>query len=77
MHTVGYGITVPARVVVEPIGEIGYASVSEASGGLFTAAGFFGRSSLWSLTVALRVRSAGPTHRMGRYGVSEPMARHH
>ena len=53
--------------------EIGHASVKETQNGLFNVATFFGKTSLWSLTVAVRIRSGGGAHRMGRYGVSETM----
>jgi hypothetical protein len=78
VQTAGYGFSPPitAKLRIEPMVEIGHASVKEIAGGLFNVAGFFGASSLWSVTVAVRVRSAGPPHRMGRYGVSEPMHHH-
>jgi hypothetical protein len=61
---------------LEPLVEISYAKVKETRGGLFDVASFFGRDWLWSLTVGLRVRAPGALHRMGRYGVSEPMVHH-
>jgi len=77
VHTAGYGFTIRTPVLLEPIVELGYATVAETTGGIFNVAGFFGRTSLWSLTVALRVRSPGPAHRMGRYGIADPMMHHH
>jgi hypothetical protein len=72
VHTVGYSVRAArlvSRVSLEPIAEVGYASVSNRPGGLFDAGSFFGRTTLWSATAALRV-AIGATHRMGRYGVA-------
>jgi hypothetical protein len=48
--------------------------VSDVGGGLFSAAGFYGRQDLWSIKMAVRV-ATGMTHRMGRYGVGAPESR--
>jgi hypothetical protein len=74
IHTVGLGRVVSAPVHglrIEPILEVSYGRVSDVGGGLFSAAGFYGRQDLWSVKVAARV-AAGRTHRMGRYGVGAP-----
>jgi hypothetical protein len=79
VHTAGYGFSprVAKAVEIEPMVEIAHASVRETRGGLFDVATFFGRTSLWSVTVAVWVRTSRPAHRMGRYGVTEPMVHHH
>jgi hypothetical protein len=72
VHTVGYSIRaarLASHLRVEPIAEVGYARVSDRPGGLFDARSFYGRTTLWSATAALRL-AIGMTHRMGRYGVS-------
>ena len=45
-----------------------YARVSDRPGGIFQAGSLYGKTSLWSVTLALRL-AAGTFHRMGRYGV--------
>jgi hypothetical protein len=70
-------VVIPTRVVLEPIVELGYATVANEAAGLFDVVDFFGRSSLWSITLALRIRSPGPRHRMGRYGISQPEQHQH
>ncbi len=70
VHTLGAGRAVsPGYVPVrlEAIIEGSYATVDNLTGGIFQPEAFYGRRTLWALTLALRV-SAGTQHRMGRYG---------
>lgn len=72
IQTVGYGCALRvAGMTVEPIVEVARASVGVVGGGIFSPVDFYGATTLWSATVALRVR-VGARHRMGRYGVLEP-----
>jgi hypothetical protein len=74
-HTAGYGFTVPVagRMEFEPVIELSVAKVREIAGGLFDVQGFFGNTTLFSVTVGARLRLPGAmrSHRMGRYGVAE------
>ena len=70
VHTAGYGFrlgTLARRVGVEPIAELAAARVADHSGTLFRAVDLYGRTSLWSASIAIRL-SAGMHHAMGRYG---------
>jgi hypothetical protein len=75
VHTVGYAFGLPPilGVRIEPLVELARAAVAPVGGGLFRPAEFYGDDAIWSFTAALRV-SAGGAHRMGRYGVLEPVA---
>ncbi len=69
IQTVGYGYSVRvAGTTLEPLIEVARASVGVVGGGIFAPADFYGSTTLWSATAALRVRLGTP-HRMGRYGV--------
>jgi len=78
VHTAGVNTraaTLGRVVHIEPILELAYARVSDRQGGLFSANGFYGRNSLWSGTLAVRVVAGNPM-RMGRYGVAEETSSH-
>jgi hypothetical protein len=71
IHTAGYGFEFRSRVVqLEPLIEVSHATAAETRGGIFDVAGLFGRTSLWSLTLGVRVSLPRESHRMGRYGVA-------
>ena len=70
--TGGYGRgLLPDRlpVQVEAIAEVEYARVRSLTG-LFDPASFYGRSASWMASVALRITTGAPMHRMGRYGLA-------
>jgi hypothetical protein len=80
VHTAGYVWTAPrtGRLAVRPFAEASLAGVTSITGGVFDPVGFYGRDTIWSLTVGARFelgsgRRAGvddlAAHRMGRYGV--------
>jgi len=70
--TLGYGLRLPLGVLAldaEPIVEGSAGRVRETTGSLFDPAGFYGRDTFWSVTVAVRIARGLRGHRMGRYGV--------
>ena len=72
IHTAGSKLRlgfVPLPVRIETIVEGSYAQVASLHQGLFDPVATYGRDTLWSLTVALRI-SVGADHRMGRYGAA-------
>ena len=73
MATVGAGRRFPlgaAGLSVEPVAELWLGAVEEISGAVFDPESFYGTTTLWSVTVAVRVAwGAAAGHRMGRYGV--------
>jgi len=71
--TAGYGLRVPLGtlgLVAEPLGEISAGAVTETTGSIFDPAGFYGRDTFWTLSLAVRLSRGLERHRMGRYGVS-------
>jgi hypothetical protein len=79
VHTAGYGFRAPSpdrRLAVEPLIELATGSVEDRTGGLFHAADLYGKTSLWSATIAIRL-SAGMAHAMGHYGVGAATGSEH
>jgi hypothetical protein len=78
--TAGYGLRLRAGgMIVEPIAEGAVARVTETTGGLFDPALLYGRTTMVSLTVAVRLHW-GMAGTMGRYGVRDaaaPEVHHH
>ena len=76
IHTAGYGFRVKLTDLVEtaPFVELSYGRVAKVGGGLFDPESFYGRTSLWSLSVGARLSVGMPMHRMGRYGVAQDTA---
>jgi hypothetical protein len=71
--TAGWTLAGPSgRVRLWPIAELSYARVTEITGGVFMPADFYGRSTIWSASLGLRVDAGMTGHRMGRYGVFTP-----
>ncbi|MGE0353072.1 MAG: hypothetical protein AB7I33_07475 [Gemmatimonadales bacterium] len=77
VHTLGYGYAlgpVYGRLRLEPFGEVSRARVEKVGGGLFDPASFYGDTTIWSVTVGLRLDWGMRGHRMGRYGAAQAMA---
>lgn len=78
VHTAGSRVHlrfVPPPVRVEALAEGSYGRAANVGGGLFDPQGIYGRTTLWSLTLGLRI-STGSEHRMGRYGAADTGHRH-
>jgi len=77
--TAGYGLSLggvgPARV--EAVAEAARAHVGVRSGVVLDPAGFYGRNTLWLMSVGLRIGVGKPLHRMGRYGAMRDHDRNH
>lgn len=70
--TLGAGRRVPlpwAGLAAEGIVETTFGTIRETTGAIFDPETFYGRSSFWSLTLAVRLSRGLEGHRMGRYGV--------
>ena len=77
--TAGYGRTLgrAAFAELEPFAEVTVGTARRSGPGIFDPKAFYGRNELWSASVGLRMRTSGPLHLMGRYGVlaqEPPMA---
>ena len=79
--TGGYRLSGPAswggRLRWWPFAELSLARVTLVTGSLFDPDGFYGRSTLWSATLGLRLDAGLVQHRMGRYGVFSPTSHSH
>lgn len=68
--TAGYAAGMPGRRLrLWPFVELSRAGVTSITGGVFDPADFYGRASIWSATLGLRLDAGLLGHRMGRYGV--------
>jgi hypothetical protein len=82
-HTLGYQVRAltAGPLAVDPVFEVAYAGVAQVGGGLVDVRQLYGRTHLWSLTLAVRVSAGMTMHRMGRYGAAEEgegaMNQHH
>lgn len=63
-------------VRLEPRLEATLARIANVGTGVLRADELYGGTRVWSVTVGLRV-AAGPSHRMGRYGLLEDLHPHH
>jgi hypothetical protein len=72
-HTLGYQVRAltSGPLAVAPVVEIAYAGVTKVGGGLLDVKQLYGRTSILSLTLALRVSAGMTMPRMGRYGAAE------
>ena len=69
--TAGYTLAGPGRrVQLWPFVEVSYAGVTNITGGVFDPVLFYGRDTIWSFTLGIRLDAGMLGHRMGRYGVS-------
>ena len=79
--TGGYRLSGPAswggRLRWWPFAELSLAHVTLVTGSLFDPNGFYGRSTLWSATLGLRLDAGMLQHRMGRYGVFSATSHSH
>lgn len=57
---------------LEPFAEAAHSRVAEITGGLFDPGEFYGSTSLWNLSLGMRVRAGLQHIRMGRYGAALP-----
>ena len=57
-----------------PFVEAGRSTVGEIAGGLFDPAALYGGTTLWSVSLGVRLRAGARHERMGRYGVAMPAA---
>lgn len=65
------------RLAVWPFAEVSVAHVASVTGGVFDPEDFYGRATLWSATLGIRLDAGLQGHRMGRYGVlSRPSHAH-
>jgi len=71
VSTLGYTLAGPRwrRLALWPLAEVSYARVTSVTGGVFNPTDFYGKPSIWSATVGLRLDIGMLGHRMGRYGV--------
>jgi hypothetical protein len=69
----GYAFSVRA-IRLEPFAEAGASTVREIAGGLFDPAALYGGTTLWSVSLGVRLRAGAQHTRMGRYGVALPAA---
>jgi hypothetical protein len=71
--TVGYSFAGPhwKRLQVMPLAELSYAHVSRITTGVFDPSDFYGRATIWSVTMGMRVDAGARRHRMGLYGVRD------
>ena len=68
--TAGYRLEGPGRHVrLWPFAEVSHANVITVTGLTFDPVDFYGSSSIWSVSVGLRLDAGMLRHRMGRYGV--------
>lgn len=68
--TTGYTFAGPGRSVkLWPFVELSHARVTSITGAAFVPDDFYGRSTIWSVTLGLRLDAGMLGHRMGRYGV--------
>lgn len=71
--TAGYTVRGPrrGRFTLWPLVEVSGAHVTRVTGGVFDPADFYGRATIWSASLGLRLDVGMPAsgHRMGRYGV--------
>lgn len=76
--TIGYTVAGPGRRVrLWPFVEFSRAGVTSVTGAVFVPDDFYGRSTIWSATLGLRLDAGLLGHRMGRYGVSFPSPHSH
>lgn len=79
--TGGYRLAGPAswggRLRWVPFAELSLAHVTRVTGSLFDPDGFYGRSTIWSATLGLRLDAGMLQHRMGRYGVFSATSHSH
>ncbi len=64
---------------LEPFAEVTYGTARRSGPGIADPRQLYGRNELWSASVGLRMRTGGPFHLMGRYGVlalEPPMSMH-
>jgi hypothetical protein len=76
IHTAGYGYQLPLSGLLAafPFAEVSYGRVSDVGEGLFDAQSFYGKSSVWSISMGIRLSIGMPLHRMGRYAVAQDTA---
>ena len=71
--TAGYRLAGPGswggRLRLWPFVELSHARVTTITGSFFVPDDFYGRSTLWSATLGVRLDAGMLQHRMGRYGV--------
>jgi hypothetical protein len=72
-HTLGYQVRVVSAgpLAVDPLLELGYASIAKVGGGLIDVEQLYGRDHIWSVTLGVRIAVGMTMHRMGRYGAAE------
>lgn len=71
--TLRAGRTFPVRSLsLEPFAEAARSRVRELTGSIFDPGEFYGSTSLWNLSLGLRIRVGAQHERMGRYGVALP-----
>jgi hypothetical protein len=81
--TAGYTLRGPTRGMFSlwPLVEISCAHVTNVMGGIFDPTDFYGRPTIWTMSLGLRLDAGMLGHRMGRYGVwsgaSPPMSHSH
>jgi hypothetical protein len=75
IHTAGYAFQLQAleRVSASPFVELSHGRIADVGGGLFDARSFYGKKSLWSISLGARLNLGMPLHRMGRYGVAQDL----
>jgi hypothetical protein len=78
VQTAGYGFAIPARaILLEPVLELSLGRVASVGTPPINLDQLYGRRTLWSLVLAMRVLLGEP-HSMGRYGaVGEELAAAH
>jgi hypothetical protein len=81
--TAGYTLRGPTRGMFSlwPLVELSCAHVTNVMGGIFDPTDFYGRPTIWTMSLGLRLDAGMVGHRMGRYGVwsgaSPPMSHSH
>jgi hypothetical protein len=76
--TAGYTFAGPGRRVrLWPFAELSHAGVTNITGGVFDPALFYGRDTIWSFTLGLRLDAGMMGHRMGRYATPATTAHAH
>jgi hypothetical protein len=72
IHTAGYSAPRLERggIAVQPLAEVSYGRIAKAGDGLFDVRQLYGKESLWSWTLGVRLGFGGRPHRMGRYGAA-------
>jgi len=61
---------------VAPFIEFSHNAIEEVTGAIFDPVAFYGSTSIWSVSLGIRIRAGMQHRRMGRYGAALPAAPH-